>query len=471
MISNPGKVVVSRYYPSPMGNDWTCEYKIQTGDTTMSIMVEWLFFDLARCDLQNVTIVDWKTKNAVGPFCGTEKPPRYLSDSSQIRIFVKSGKIPDGVRHIGFMFKITRTPEGFEEEFLRLKRQEEGLDYPDYMYGLRPALGPLGPGARRPGMMPGMRPGMGMGRPGMQHRPGMPPPHLRPGMGPPMGPGMGPGMRPGMRPGMAPGMVPGMGPGVRPGMMAGMRPTGPGMPPRQRRPGIPSRPGQNDQRRSHRIGNAPSRDQQNSVGTYHDGPPHLSSAYAPQQKSQNAATVFSEAATNAHNRPRESNVRPQRPLPNQGLIPMGNPGARNLPPMAPGQGIPPPGHVLPVRPVPTNYPRLVTEQRQNQVVKGIPVKVTKSLLESPSLQPDFAKLPVGAGAAQNKRRTFTSDGDDGESAILYSGCLLIVPRLLSKFWQNVETIRGEWNDKGPYYFRIRIVWNDKRPFDFQNLER
>ena len=59
------KVVVSRYYPSPMGNNWECEYKIQNPDSTMKIMVEWLYFDLARCELQNVTIVDWKEKNAV----------------------------------------------------------------------------------------------------------------------------------------------------------------------------------------------------------------------------------------------------------------------------------------------------------------------------------------------------------------------------------------------------------------------
>ena len=45
----------------------------------LEVMVEWLFFDLARCELQNVTVVDWKTKTAVGPFCGTETPPRYLS--------------------------------------------------------------------------------------------------------------------------------------------------------------------------------------------------------------------------------------------------------------------------------------------------------------------------------------------------------------------------------------------------------
>ena len=181
-----------------MGNDWQCEYKIQTPDTTQKVMVEWLFFDLARCDLQNITIVDWKTKNAVGPFCGTETPPRYLSDSSQIRIFVKSGKIPDGVNHIGFMYKITRAPPGFEEEFRRLKQQEEGFDYPDYMAGLRPPLGRLGPG-------PGMRPGM-----------------MGPGMG--MRPGMGPGMRPGMntaRPGMNQGMRPGLGPGMGPGMRYG----------------------------------------------------------------------------------------------------------------------------------------------------------------------------------------------------------------------------------------------------------
>jgi hypothetical protein len=32
----------------------------------------------------------------------------------------------------------------------------------------------------------------------------------------------------------------------------------------------------------------------------------------------------------------------------------------------------------------------------------MPVKVPDSLLESPSLQPSFAMVPIGAGAAQNK---------------------------------------------------------------------
>ena len=82
-----------------MGNDWTCEYKIQTPDSSMKIMVEWLFFELAPCNLQNITVVDWKTKKAAGPFCGKEKPPRWLSNSNQIRVFVKSGKLPDGLRH------------------------------------------------------------------------------------------------------------------------------------------------------------------------------------------------------------------------------------------------------------------------------------------------------------------------------------------------------------------------------------
>lgn len=66
---------------------------------------------------------------------------------------------------------------------------------------------------------------------------------------------------------------------------------------------------------------------------------------------------------------------------------------------------------IPIGPQPTPYPQLVTAQNQVNLVKGVPVKVTKSLLESPSLQPDFAKIPIGAGAAQNgKRRQTEPDG-------------------------------------------------------------
>lgn len=240
------KVIVSRYYPSPMGNNWQCEYKIQNPDTQMKIMVEFLFFDLARCDLQNITIVDWKTKNAVGPLCGTDTPQRYLSESSRIHIFVKSGQIPEGVRHIGFMIKVTRTPPGFEEEFQRLLRQESGEpQYPDYMAGLGRPLGRLqnAPGMRMPGMggmMPGMFPGMGM----MNMMPGM----LRPNMGNQMGIGFRP-----QQPVGSPSM-----PKV--------------MPTASRSPG------------------------------YSDGPPHLSAAYGPERASMNAPTSFSNAAVEAISR-------------------------------------------------------------------------------------------------------------------------------------------------------------------------
>jgi len=57
---------------------------------------------------------------------------------------------------------------------------------------------------------------------------------------------------------------------------------------------------------------------------------------------------------------------------------------------------------------PTNYPALITEKPESYNLNkiGVPVKVTDSLLESPSLQPDFAKIPIGAGAAQNKLKQF-----------------------------------------------------------------
>lgn len=239
------KVIVSRYYPSPMGNNWQCEYKIQNPDTQMKIMVEFLFFDMARCDLQNITIVDWKTKNAVGPLCGTDTPQRYLSESSRIHIFVKSGQIPEGVRHIGFMLKVTRTPPGFEEEFQRLLRQESGEpEYPDYMAGLGRPLGRLqnAPGMRMPGMggrpMPGMFPGLGMMN---MMNPGM----IRQNMG-------------------------------QNQMGMGFRPQQPSksklMPTASRSPG------------------------------YSDGPPHLSAAYGPERASMNAPTSFSNAAVDAISR-------------------------------------------------------------------------------------------------------------------------------------------------------------------------
>ena len=191
----------------------------------------------------------------MGPLCGTDTPQRYLSESSRIHIFVKSGQIPDGVRHIGFMLKVTRTPPGFEEEFQRLLRQESGQpEYPDYMAGLGRPLGRLQnpmPGMRMPGMgngmmapfpgmMPGMMPNMNLGRPNM---PNMPMGNMR---------NMNMGFRPGQQVPSSAGKLPLLPPSRSPG--------------------------------------------------YSDGPPHLSAAYGPERPLMNAPTSFSNAAIEAISR-------------------------------------------------------------------------------------------------------------------------------------------------------------------------
>ena len=167
-----------------MKDNWQCEYKIENPDSEQKIMIEWLFFDLAQCELQNVTIIDWGTKKTVGPFCGTETPPRWLSDTNQIRVIVKSGEIPDGIseafednikktyeNHIGYIIKVTRAQKGFESHFeVQMKKDEERAKNHQMGMGGMSALGGLRPmgGMRFPSQMAGGRlgplvGGMGMG--------------------------------------------------------------------------------------------------------------------------------------------------------------------------------------------------------------------------------------------------------------------------------------------------------------------
>ena len=49
------------------------------------------------CTYQNVTLVDQKSKQQAGPYCGDEMPPMFLSDSHKIEIEALGGVIPSGM--------------------------------------------------------------------------------------------------------------------------------------------------------------------------------------------------------------------------------------------------------------------------------------------------------------------------------------------------------------------------------------
>ena len=394
-----------------MGKNWQCEYKIQNPGTKTKIMIEWKYFDLAECHMQNVTVVDWKTKNAVGPHCGTDTPPLYLSDSNQLRVFVKSGEIPDGDTHVGFMMKVTRAPEGFEAEFEQMKYQAELAKNPQPQspFPYPAAGGRLGPLPGGFGQMggPGMRPG-GMGRPGMGRGPG------RPGMG---------------RPGMS-----------RPGGFAGRPGAAVGGP---RRPGARRPPLMR-----------PSGNTQQQFG---DGPPHLSASYSNNFQKDIDSTQYSQAAIKAmqNYKNRQSVGAIDAPMPAIAQRPMAPPmrqappPMQMAPPMRPQQMVDPQLDELlsmmemlaaeqqqqqqqspvgmqiingiPVMPDPTppphppqvvSYPAKVEpvdplrDVNPIKPLRGVPVKTTvrKSFNDQHelSVKPDFARIPSGAGAAQNK---------------------------------------------------------------------
>lgn len=331
------KVIVSRYYPSPMGKNWQCEYKIQNPDTKMKIMIEWKYFDLADCHLQNVTVVDWKTKNAVGPYCGTDTPPLYLSDSNQLRVFVKSGDLPDGDTHVGFMMKVTRAPEGFEAEFEQMKYQAELAKNPQPQFPFPAAGGRLGP-------LPGGFGQMGPSRPGMMGRPARPGMAGRPGMGPGGPRGRSP---PARRPMGAAG----------PGVMG----QGPGRPVGQRRPMM--------------------RQPSTSPQQFGDGPPHLSASYQNNFQKDIDATQYSQAAIKAmqNYKKRQSIDQIDSPMPS---VPMRQPPMRQAPPpMAPQMPMAPQTPAMdPQMEELLQMMELLAQQEQQaaspagmQIINGIPV--------------------------------------------------------------------------------------------------
>lgn len=112
------KIVVSRSYPTMFGNDWYCTYSISSPDNTKKILVEFQDFYMTNaqfaedapldsepiCSIQNFTISDDKTSREVGPYCGEDFPPSFLSDSSRIKITVAGGTVPDGMWYRGYMY-------------------------------------------------------------------------------------------------------------------------------------------------------------------------------------------------------------------------------------------------------------------------------------------------------------------------------------------------------------------------------
>jgi hypothetical protein len=87
-------------------------------------------------------------------------------------------------------------------------------------------------------------------------------------------------MRPGIEQGRRPGMGMGPGMGMRPGM--GQRMGKPGMSQRSGMTGL----GAANRRPGHSPTQSTSVPRQGNVGSYFDGPPHLSAAYAPQNNDQ-----------------------------------------------------------------------------------------------------------------------------------------------------------------------------------------
>ena len=334
------------------------------------------------------------------------------------------------------MMKVTRAPKGFEAEFNQMKMEEEMAKNPQMGMGAMGGMGGMGfPYPMAGGRLGPLGGGMGMGG----------------GMGGPMGGAMGGPMGGGMggRPGMRPGMSGRMGPG-RPGAAGTRRGMGAGIGPGKRPGGGPRRmPG---------LAQGPVQQWSGS------GPPHLSASYQKNMQKDIGASQYSEAAIKAINNYKK---RIGTNLPDEAKRPMSPPGGMGGGMMGPGMmgqsmmgqgqagmnpmmnmmanmmGMQPPAPVTTAPPtqsmeIVNGIPMLVSNPAPVQQAapmqpaampdpsypaaiqplpddafssnaikrqKGIPVKtnVPKSYLDKISAQPDFARIPPGAGAAQNKK--------------------------------------------------------------------
>ena len=82
------------------------------------------------CTYQNVTLVDQKSKQKAGPYCGDELPPMFLTDSHKLEIEALGGVIPSGMFYKGYAFTFKTVDADH-----RLPRQNVADDYDEYSYG------------------------------------------------------------------------------------------------------------------------------------------------------------------------------------------------------------------------------------------------------------------------------------------------------------------------------------------------
>ena len=84
-------IVVSRSYPTKIGQNWTCIYNFFTPSSNERIMIEFDDFLFEACNLQNLTITDKGTGRMVGPYCNEMMPPKFISDTSKVVVETHTG--------------------------------------------------------------------------------------------------------------------------------------------------------------------------------------------------------------------------------------------------------------------------------------------------------------------------------------------------------------------------------------------
>ncbi|CBY13908.1 unnamed protein product [Oikopleura dioica] len=106
------RIVVSQSFPNAIQVGWNCEYEIYVSDPNDRIIIEFQHFSMhPSCEIQNLTITDVKTKREAGPYCGSDLPLKFVSDSTEVSVKTFTGENSGDIDTEGFMYNYWKVPK------------------------------------------------------------------------------------------------------------------------------------------------------------------------------------------------------------------------------------------------------------------------------------------------------------------------------------------------------------------------
>jgi len=121
------------------------------------------------CEIQNLTITDVKTKREAGPYCGSDLPLKFVSDSTEVSVKTFTGENSGDIDTEGFMYNYWKVPKEEAIQPVPISTSSNGNSFGNGgIFMLNPGPSNSGfPNSQSPFQNPGSFPfGPGMSSPG-----------------------------------------------------------------------------------------------------------------------------------------------------------------------------------------------------------------------------------------------------------------------------------------------------------------